>query len=437
MKLKNLHLVHFRGAKDLKVTFNPTLTIIVGINGGGKTTILDSITLMLSWIVSRIKHQTGTGRSINENDITNNKQFSWIELSSDEFSSFRLAKIRTGRSIKKDDSNNLFAKSDFSSLNDYVSKLRDSITESEGKCNIPIFAFYPVNRSVIDIPLKIRDKHSFDLLSVYNDSLTSGANFRIFFEWYREREDIENENRKYKDMEGDGLLELLGAEYPDHQLEAVRLALSKFLPNYKNLSVRRKPNLRMELEKDGEKLVVNQLSDGEKGFIALIGDLARKLSIANPQRDNPLEGEGVVLIDEIDLHLHPQWQKIIVPKLLEVFPNLQFIITTHSPSVLSDISATQVKGLVKNYDIELFPPKQSKGLDVNGITKEIFNTEIIDGDTNSKLREIFNLIDSDQLGDAKLKINKLKSELNGDIPAIIRAEALITMLNDDDRGEEK
>lgn len=121
-----------------------------------------------------------------------------------------------------------------------------------------------------------------------------------------------------------------GFVFPDPHLEAVREALRQFLPEFDNLTVRRNP-LRMEVEKNGERLTVNQLSDGEKCLIALIGDLARRLAIANPVLRNPLDGEGVVLIDEIDLHLHPKWQRLVVPKLRTVFPNCQFVISTHSP----------------------------------------------------------------------------------------------------------
>ena len=83
------------------------------------------------------------------------------------------------------------------------------------------------------------------------------------------------------------------------------------------------------ITKDGLDIDVNQLSAGEKSVILLIADLAMRLTIANPSLENPLEGEGIVLIDEIDLHLHPQWQRNILPALLATFSKCQFIVTTH------------------------------------------------------------------------------------------------------------
>ena len=102
---------------------------------------------------------------------------------------------------------------------------------------------------------------------------------------------------------------------PDRELDAVRNAIYKFMPEFNKIRVRRNP-LQMVVEKKGEQLAVNQLSDGEKTYIALVGDLCRRLVLANPTLENPLEGEGIVLIDELDLHLHPQWQTEITTRLM-------------------------------------------------------------------------------------------------------------------------
>lgn len=81
-------------------------------------------------------------------------------------------------------------------------------------------------------------------------------------------------------------------------------------------------------------LDVLQLSDGEKCTLALFGDIARRLAIANPSLDDPLQGDGVVLIDELELHMHTSWQRKVISMLKKTFPNIQFIITTHSPQIL-------------------------------------------------------------------------------------------------------
>lgn len=190
--------------------------------------------------------------------------------------------------------------------------------------------YYPVNRAVVDIPLRIRKKHSFELLSTYEDSLTVAANFRTFFEWFREREDIENEKKNSnRDF-----------EYRDLQLQAVRQALSRFMPEFSNIRIRRSP-LRMDVDKtiNGNKTTLNirQLSDGEKCLMAMVGDIVRRMTIASPMLPDPLQGQGVILIDELDLHLHPLLQREVVSRLVETFPNCQFIISTHSPHIITHV----------------------------------------------------------------------------------------------------
>ena len=103
-----------------------------------------------------------------------------------------------------------------------------------------------------------------------------------------------------------------------------------------NLRVVRKPRLEMKIDKENISLNVSQMSDGEKCTLALLGDLARRLALANPMKENPLLGEGIVLIDEVELHMHPSWQRKVLYTLKETFPNIQFIVTTHSPIILSE-----------------------------------------------------------------------------------------------------
>lgn len=147
--------------------------------------------------------------------------------------------------------------------------------------------------------------------------------------------------------------------YRDRQLEAVRQAIASLLPGFSSLQVRQSP-LRMTISKDSEDLVITQLSDGEKCLMAMVGDIARRLAIANPNRDDPLQGSGIILIDEIELHLHPGWQQRVIPSLTKTFPNCQFIVTTHSPQVVSHVKSEGIYLLEKQgTDITARHPKSS------------------------------------------------------------------------------
>ena len=105
----------------------------------------------------------------------------------------------------------------------------------------------------------------------------------------------------------------------DPQLEAVRRAVPILIDGFKNLRVQRAP-LRMVVTKGASTLYVDRLSDGEKCLLAMVGDIARRLAMANPYADDPLLGGGVILIDEIELHLHPLWQRLVVPALEHMLP---------------------------------------------------------------------------------------------------------------------
>ena len=264
-------------------------------------------------------------------------------------------------------------------------------------------------------------QHSFDLLSAYDGALTGGADFKTFFEWFREREDLENEARRDKDKSSDNTAAL----FPDPQLEAVRAAMSMLMPGYANLSVRRSP-LRMEIEKQGERLTVSQLSDGEKCLLAMVGDLARRLAIANPLRDNPLHGEGIVLIDEIDLHIHPAWQRMVIPRLTETFPNCQFLVSTHSPHVITHVRPENLFLLSVGPDgLQALSPKESYGKTAERVLEDLMGLETTRPDEiNEELKRIYDRIGDGELAEAKTLIAGLMKQIGAD-PDLSKAEVLI------------
>jgi len=442
MKITKLNLKNFRDAQALSLELYPKLNVFVGVNGSGKSTVLDAIAIMLSWPASRIIRSGAPGRPITENDITNGRSSSSIQLScviDSKTIEWKLSKNRKGHAASEDKTNLL-------DLKDYVTAIQNRISETSEKVNIPLFVYYPVNRAVLDIPLRIRGQHNFDLLTAYDNALTSDANFRSFFEWFRAREDFENEKiREFKEFETfferikkinefergsrrkypNVSIESIESQLLDPQLKAVRYALSKILPDFSNFTVRRSP-LRMEVEKNGKRLTVDQLSGEELNLIAMIGDLARRMAIANPKSTEPLEGCGIVLIDEIDLHLHPNWQRTIVPELLDVFPNCQFIISTHSPHVITHVQPENLF-LLKQTDsgIVAEKPSGSYGKNVDRVLEDLMGLKTTRPDkVDFDLHSIFEAIDAGKLEDAQKMIAKLEQKIGAD-PELVKAGVLI------------
>ncbi|NCR70868.1 MAG: AAA family ATPase [Microcystis aeruginosa LG13-12] len=416
MRIKSIKLINYRGAVSLNIDFHRQLNVFIGVNGAGKSTILDSLAIMLSWLVNRLKNTNASGRKISETEINNGQWTAIIEITgvtedSQEIT-WKIVKTRTGYIHAGEGSN-------FRQLNDYTKKIQLQITEHQGQINLPLFVYYSVNRAVLDIPM--RTKHKFDSLSAYENALTSGADFRTFFEWFREREDLENENRKYQydPIKPEGFC------FPDPQLEAVRETIKRFLPDFTNLSVRRNP-LRMEVTKKDKIVTVNQLSDGEKCLIAMLGDLARRMAIANPQNPDPLTGNGVIIIDEIDLHLHPQWQRFVVPKLLEVFPNCQFFISTHSPNIITHVQPESLHFMEQTeMGIKFHPVQESYGKNVDRILEDLMGLETTrPQEIAEALKDIYEQISHNQLEAAKNKINDLRAKIQDD-PELIKAEVII------------
>lgn len=418
MHIQTLRLEKFRGAQRLSLELHERCNVFVGINGAGKSSVLDAAAILLSWMVNRIKQAGASGRQITEKDIRNGEPWANIHITCCENGQswdWNLVKARKGYKKPKGASSTLTA------LTEVAQEWQLQISENNGRINLPLFAYYPVNRAVLDIPLRIRGKHRFDLFSAYDESLTSGANFRTFFEWFREREDLENENRRYIDE----IDKPEGFQFPDPQLEAVRNALGQFLPEFANLTVRRNP-LRMEVEKNDQRLTVDQLSDGEKCLMAMVGDLTRRMAIANPLRSNPLEGDGIILIDEVDLHLHPIWQRMVVPKLAEVFPNCQFLISTHSPHIVTHVQPENLFLLsMTTGELEVFRPSDSYGKTVERVLEDFMGLKTTRPNAvKDALQKIYELIDSGDLERAKNSIGKLEEQI-GEDPELVKASVLI------------
>jgi predicted ATP-binding protein involved in virulence len=417
MYIQKMTLERFRGADNLSMDLCKQLNLFVGANGAGKSSVLDATAILLSWLVNRIKQTSASGRPITEPDIKNREPSANIGITVNEKGrrfSWHLTKSRKGYKRKK-------GASVLTEVSELARQFQEDMSAGEEKANLPLFAYYPVNRAVLDIPLRIRQKHRFDLLEAFDESLTSGANFRTLFEWFRQREDLENEQRRYLDSQ----VKPEDFAFPDPQLEAVRRALASFLPDFGNLTVRRNP-LRMEIEKNGQTLTVNQLSDGEKCLMALVMDITRRMAIANPNRRDPLKGDGIILIDEIDLHLHPKWQRMVIQKLLEVFPECQFLISTHSPHVITHVQPDNIFLLsMTDTGLESVQPSESYGKTVERILEDLMGLETTrPDDVENEIQKIYEQIDQGNLDGAKQSIGKLETRIGGD-SELVKAAVLI------------
>ncbi|MGD1872616.1 MAG: AAA family ATPase [Mastigocoleus sp.] len=409
MRIKRIQLQSFRGIKDMQIDFQEREpNIFIGINGVGKSSILDCLAILLSRYTSPVQFPSTSGRLFREEDISHGKPDTHNEITVDTGDgevTWSLAKVQKRRSKN--------SSTDLSQLRELVEKTHSQL-EANPNFNLSVIVHYCVNRAVIDIPLKVRKKHSLDRVTAYEQSLHGvQINFNNFFQWFRKLEDLENENRRDS------------PDYKNPQLEAVRQAIYSLISGLSDLRVRRSP-LRMTVKKFSRELNVNQLSDGEKCLLAMVGDLARRLAIANPGRDEPLQGDGIVLIDEVELHLHPKWQRDIIPALIKTFPNCQFIVTTHSPQVISHVKPEGVY-ILENTDegIVAIQPDISFGRDSNQILEDLMEVPERPQEIKNYLQQLFKYIDKGNIEKARELRQELSELIGEDEPEFVRADVLI------------
>jgi predicted ATP-binding protein involved in virulence len=178
----------------------------------------------------------------------------------------------------------------------------------------------------------------------------------------------------------------------------------------------------MAIDKNGETLNVAQLSQGEKSLMTLVGDIARRLAMLNPALENPLAGHGIVLIDEVDLHLHPSWQRSLCDRLIETFPNCQFVLTTHSPLVISDCKNVLVYTLA-NGELRQLPSQY--GQDANTVLLDVMDTSIRNEKINAELNDLLDAIQDSNLSKAQELLAELTEELPANHLELVKAKLLL------------
>jgi predicted ATP-binding protein involved in virulence len=448
MRIEELHLQNFRGFRELKLTLPPDLAVFIGVNGSGKSSILDSIAILLSQFVADVSVHYESRLYIEEDDIkiTCNEVFlsTRVEVDSNKKLWWEVSQDRKMgmQSTKGDLFNYLLERL----LNEVIPIHDDErILQINNKNDLilPIIVFYHTDRILIkssainEISEEERENtYDNNRLIGYQTAFSGNINdFRDFLYWFKEEEEYENEVRLTQDT-----------NFRNPRLEIIRKALETFLEGFPNTQfsdlhivrvsssreggIRRLSKPSLVIKKNGENFKLDQLSDGEKTLLMIVVDIARRLAILNPSITNPSEllekGTGIILIDEIDLHLHPQWQRIVIPSFRKTFPKCQFIVTTHSPQVLSGVNRENVFILE---DSEIVETPHTFGRDSNSILSEVMGVEKRPVKMQERIDKCFEMIDNDNLEEAKLELQKLSESLGNNDPDMIQAYTLIDFLN--------
>jgi predicted ATP-binding protein involved in virulence len=435
--LERLRLDSFRCFGELEVQFDEKLTVFIAENGGGKTTILDALAEGLKAYLAHLKvkgykqdkilsRDVKVGQLAARVDLVTDVTFAHTEIYKNEQEQMiaELHKdetlvtfsITTNQKIEKEEQNLFFEKAEpFYKHSD---------------ANLPVLAYYGGDSVAVDY--KTKEKTSFDRLDmVYKNALNPARfDFTPFYNWYKHSEDIA---LRTADKQSPDFLTI------DSMLSKIKTAIEIILNDvtdtltYSNLRLNNKLLMGMDKKQaDGgvQFIEISQFSAGEKALFAFVADLGLRLLHATPLEKRQdakdvveddtigvIRGKGIVLIDEVDLHLHPKWQRKIVGKLQQIFPEVQFIMTTHSPSILSNLYS---KHILSISDGNIYGVRDTFGHDD---ADDMLYLMGVESPLRQKIQTIHRLLRVNHIAEAKTIRNTIVTE--GTFPPLLEIDMFI------------
>lgn len=432
MRLKKLTLSNYRKFTSYEVAFDDQVTVLVGGNGSGKSSLLDAASVALgSFLVkmdgvcgislhpsdahlnyyvqgSVIDSQPQYPVTVSAEGIVRGEQVSWARsLNSD------IGKTTTGDARE------------LTSLSlQYLMDVREGRTQPP----LPIIAYYGTGRLWLQKREKARAGKSlvkFNRLDGYVDCLDSASNTKFMLAWFQKMtlQEFTSGERSPELVAVRGAIEkclnlILGGSRADDSKGILSPdSRVSFNPDTHDLDV-------TYADSAGERRsdALQSMSDGYRSTLSMVADIAYRMALLNPALlDAVLETPGVVLIDEVDLHLHPLWQARILGDLRSIFPNVQFIVSTHAPMVISSVPSRNIRVLGEGRAEE--PPCESFGLGANDVLTGIMGSS----DRQPRVDALFDRF-SDQLaqGDydaSERTLSELEALVGSSNPDLVAARS--------------
>ncbi len=429
MRIERLKLKNFRCYDALDIDFDPRLTVIVGPNGRGKTAIFDALAIGLE---PYLREFEVAGHNICPKDVRRvpvyNRETGHIEgMQTNYPAAVELTGTAGGagfacvRRLLSGDA----VQDEAEQLTAYAKGLTQEAADA--MVVLPVLAYYGTQRIWVDSHLMEQTEGALTQRSIgYDDCLEPSSSYNTFGRWFRRiTQSAHNEVQYNEELKRNLMMKNAIQRAIDVCLEST--GLRDLYYNYKlQCFVVSHPDM-------GE-MIVDDLSDGFRSIISMLADLAYRMARLNPQlgEDAVTETPGIVLIDEVDMHLHPQWQQTVLVDLQRAFPKVQFIVTTHSPQVLSSVPAQSIRVLVWGRQFEgVRHVDFSLGANSNQLLQDIQN---VDPRPQSlpivqDLKRYLQLVSEDAWdSDEALALRKkLDAWSHGQEPALLRADMDIRM----------
>lgn len=441
MNIEKIRLINFRCFEDITIHFDRKLTVLVAENGAGKTTILDGIAIAFGRLLTKMPKLKGVTFKDSDIRLDENNKTSPFTYYSIEIINWERTLLKWSAGKRRDTSQKTKKQLlDYLEEHDVpvgyygeIDSMADEIIDrfNDGQVyQMPVVVYYGTNRAMTDVVQRRQNfKKEFNRIDSLSSSLNQDTRFRDLFEWFTVMEDMERrQQQQSRDF-----------DYRLPELESVRTVIERVLPGYSNPRTEVRP-IRFMIDQqinDNQKVSyrIEQLSDGYRMMLALVMDLARRMSQANPPHfeddgktlSDPLQTPAIVLIDEVDLHLHPSWQQRVISDLQRAFPRTQFIISTHSPQVLTTVPDQSIR-IISNGTI-YSAPKGSQGAETSRVLKRIFGVETRPPEDSytQKLHEYLDLIYADQwTGERAIHLRQqLNEHFGNEEPALTAADLYI------------
>lgn len=410
MIVTRLKVANLRAIEAAEFGFQPGVNLVVGVNGVGKTSVLDALGVCLSAVVKHVNGLRGRVAAFSAEDIRIGTEALTVECevqAANRVYSYLVHKPREASAPQEKKAGMPREQVlDTPDRAEFVGEppARASEADPGGR---PLAVLFSTNRAVPSdrAPSK---------------GVAAGGAPGAFADAFANRELRLGEFAAWMKVQ-----EALHTERPaaGRVLAACREAVERFLPGYRNLRQEGDKRPQLWIDRDSTPIPVRQLSDGERGNLCLVLDLTRRLAQANPGMTEPAsEAEAIVLIDEIDLHLHPKWQRQIIHNLVAAFPRCQFIATTHSPQVIGEVPHEQIQIIAHG---QVYSPSRSYGVDSSDVLEEIMEAEPRTKTVQELLREISEVIGRQQFDRGRELLARLTGEVGESDPEVTRLRTLL------------
>lgn len=448
MRVKRLTLTNYRGFQQLDIGFGGNITVLAGVNGSGKSAVLRALAAILSHLLPKISPSKEAVETLSISDIHSEKPALTIsatfetdkilhgqltharpnQAKAEEYATRRDKARFAIRTTTKGSNEEKELQDEIRFLSELLEGGKDhfsfqsqplkrkSAARGARKTSHPIAVLYATSRYLGRMPPRLSGLKPFEPGNAYPGGLVGNeVSLGAFASWFQA-----------------ALRGAFGSKVVSKRLlRQLNSVVSTILPGFSEPRLRETSPPTFYVKKNRKEFELNQLSDGERGLLALAFDLTRRLAIANPELKDPVaKGRAIVLLDEVELHLHPSWQRDVLRRLAKTFSNCQFVATTHSPQVLGEVEGKHIHYLrcTKKGEITHWTPPRALGLDSNRVLRELMDAPSRNSVFDARAHKLFRLIDAEKFRDAKALMLKIQGKLGEDEPDVVRASALMAFL---------